>query len=135
MHSDSTITCSHQLFYLTVLLFTQDCYASSYTTPEVDEKQDYDLISLTETGGKTTMKFKRQFDTCDDKDNRIEVIHSLLFANLFGDTAVEVSSLINSEVYQPILCQLINSKKAESLYQFSDTATGLPRVLCSAYDL
>ena len=40
----------------------------------MDEKQDYDLISLTETGNKTTMKFKRQFDTCDDgQDNKIEV--------------------------------------------------------------
>ena len=40
----------------------------------MDEKQDYDLISLTEIGNKTTMKFKRQFDTCDDgQDNKIEV--------------------------------------------------------------
>lgn len=83
----------HQL-----LLFTQDCYASSYTTPKVDGQQDYDLISLTETGGKTTMKFKRQFDTCDDKDNRIEVSHLLLFAYLFGDTINKVSLLINLEL-------------------------------------
>ncbi|CAH3037795.1 unnamed protein product, partial [Porites lobata] len=49
-----------------------DRFASSYSTPELDSSQDYKLISLTETGGKTTMKFERKFDTCDDKDNKIE---------------------------------------------------------------
>ena len=64
----------HPLLSYTLLLFTQDCHATSYSEPTVDEKQDYDLISLTATGNKTTMKFKRQFDTCDDgQDNKIEV--------------------------------------------------------------
>lgn len=49
----------------------------------MDEKQDYDLKSLTETGGKTTMKFKRQFDTCDDQDNKIEVRLLLIFLIIF----------------------------------------------------
>lgn len=53
--------------------YFMDCHATSYGEPTVDEKQDYDLISLTEIGNKTTMKFKRQFDTCDDgQDNKIE---------------------------------------------------------------
>ena len=53
--------------------FTQDCHATNYSEPTVDEKQDYDLLSLTETDNITTMKFKRQFDTCDGQDNKIEV--------------------------------------------------------------
>ncbi|CAH3166161.1 unnamed protein product [Porites evermanni] len=52
--------------------YFSDRYASSYSTPESDSSQDYKLISLTETDGKTTMKFERKFDTCDDKDNKIE---------------------------------------------------------------
>ena len=67
-----TIPSMHLLFYR--LIFAQDCHAASYGEPTVDEKQDYELISLTEAGNKTTMKFKRQFDTCDDgQDNKIEV--------------------------------------------------------------
>ena len=41
--------------------------------PEIDSQQDYELISLTEENGKTIMKFKRKFDTCDADDNKIEV--------------------------------------------------------------
>jgi len=41
--------------------------------PEVDSEQNYQLISLTEDSGKTTMKFSRKFDTCDSEDNTIEV--------------------------------------------------------------
>ena len=41
--------------------------------PQVDTQQDYELISLTEEDGKTIMKMKRKFDTCDSEDNKIEV--------------------------------------------------------------
>ena len=41
--------------------------------PEKDDQQDYELISLTEDNGKTIMKLKRKFDTCDPDDNKIEV--------------------------------------------------------------
>ena len=41
--------------------------------PQVDTQQDYELISLTEENGKTVMKIKRKFDTCDSQDNKIEV--------------------------------------------------------------
>ncbi|XP_044179878.1 DBH-like monooxygenase protein 1 isoform X2 [Acropora millepora] len=40
--------------------------------PKTDSQQDYELISLTEENGKTVMKFKRKFDTCDADDNKIE---------------------------------------------------------------
>jgi len=49
--------------------------------PEVDSQQDYELISLKEEDGKTTMKIKRKFDTCDSEDNKIEV--SWLSFNFF----------------------------------------------------
>ena len=41
--------------------------------PQVDAQQDYELISLKEEDGKTIMKIKRKFDTCDSEDNKIEV--------------------------------------------------------------
>ena len=41
--------------------------------PQVDSQQDYELISLKEEDGKTIMKIKRKFDTCDSEDNKIEV--------------------------------------------------------------
>ena len=46
--------------------------------PEIDSQQDYELISLTEENGKTIMKFKRKFDTCDADDNKIEVCQEFL---------------------------------------------------------
>ena len=49
--------------------------------PEVDSQQDYELISLKEEDGKTIMKIKRKFDTCDSEDNKIEV--SWLSFNFF----------------------------------------------------
>ena len=42
-------------------------------TPQIDSQQDYELISLLESGGKTTMKFKRKFETCDPEDNAVQV--------------------------------------------------------------
>ena len=53
-------------------------------TPKVDSQQDYELISLKEESGKTIMKIKRKFDTCDSEDNKIEVSGlSHLFFPLF----------------------------------------------------
>ena len=42
-------------------------------TPQIDSQQNYELISLVESGGKTTMKFKRKFETCDPDDNAVQV--------------------------------------------------------------
>ena len=42
-------------------------------TPQIDSQQNYELISLLESGGKTTMKFKRKFETCDPDDNAVQV--------------------------------------------------------------
>ena len=55
--------------------------------PQVDTQQDYELISLTEEDGKTIMKIKRKFDTCDSEDNKIEVSElSLHFVFLFSNS-------------------------------------------------
>ena len=51
----------------------QDRHADGHTTPQIDSEQNYELISLLESGGKTTMKFKRKFETCDPDDNTVQV--------------------------------------------------------------
>ena len=55
----------------------QDRHADGHVMPKIDSKQDYELISLKEDNGKTTMKFKRKLDTCDPQDNKIEVSKAL----------------------------------------------------------
>lgn len=52
--------------------YFKDRHADGHVMPKEDSQQDYKLISLTEDNGKTTMKFKRKFDTCDPQDNKIE---------------------------------------------------------------
>ena len=59
------------LQWITDLL--QDRHADGHVTPRIDSRQDYELISLQESGGKTTMKFKRKFETCDPEDNVVQV--------------------------------------------------------------
>jgi len=39
----------------------------------MDEQQDYELTGFHESGGKTLLKFKRKFDTCDPRDRKLEV--------------------------------------------------------------
>ena len=51
----------------------QDRYADGRVTPNIDSQQDYELLSLKEDNGKTTMKFKIKLDTCDPQENKIEV--------------------------------------------------------------
>ncbi len=41
--------------------------------PVVDQQQNYKLLSLTESDGKTVMKFQRSIDSCDKDDLRITV--------------------------------------------------------------
>jgi len=41
--------------------------------PVVDQKQNYKLLSLTESDGRTVMKFQRSIETCDEKDLPITV--------------------------------------------------------------
>ncbi|KAL9960044.1 hypothetical protein ACROYT_G033439 [Oculina patagonica] len=52
--------------------YFKDRHADGHVMPKVDAQQDYELISLKEKSGKTIMKFKRKFDTCDPQDNKIE---------------------------------------------------------------
>ena len=51
----------------------QDRHADGHMTPQIDSQQNYELISLLESGGKTTLTFKRKFETCDPEDNGVQV--------------------------------------------------------------
>ncbi|KAM9354985.1 DBH-like monooxygenase protein 2 homolog [Pholidichthys leucotaenia] len=48
--------------------YFKDRHATKTAMPDVDVKQDYILLSIKETEGKTVMTFERTFQTCDDKD-------------------------------------------------------------------
>ncbi|XP_039548937.1 DBH-like monooxygenase protein 2 homolog [Pimephales promelas] len=45
-----------------------DRNAEGNSMPVVDQKQNYKLLSLTESDGRTVMKFQRSIETCDEKD-------------------------------------------------------------------
>lgn len=62
-HNAST----HKLFIL------QDRYADSKAVPPIDDQQDYELTYSQESNGRTLLKFKRKFDTCDSRDRKLEV--------------------------------------------------------------
>jgi len=52
--------------------YFKDRHADGHMTPQIDSQQNYELISLLESDGKTTMKFKRKFETCDPEDNAVQ---------------------------------------------------------------
>lgn len=54
-------------------LLTQDRYADAKALPPIDDKQDYTLIAARESNGETIIEFSRLWNTCDEKDNKIEV--------------------------------------------------------------
>ena len=55
----------------------QDRYADARAIPPIDEQQDYELTGFQESGGKTVLKFKRKFDTCDPRDRKLEVSNNM----------------------------------------------------------
>lgn len=62
--------------------FSQDYYGIGNTTPELDSKQSYDLVSGKESNGITSIVFKRKWDTGDDeKDANLEVINKVADIN------------------------------------------------------
>jgi len=58
---------------LTHILFVQDRNAEGNSIPVVDQQQNYKLLSLTESDGRTVMKFQRSIESCDEKDLPITV--------------------------------------------------------------
>lgn len=55
------------------LLFSyQDRFADEESLPPLDSENNYELTGWEESGGKTVLKFKRKFNTCDTKDRNIE---------------------------------------------------------------
>ena len=74
---------------LTLKLFIlQDRYADSKAVPPIDDQQDYELTDSQESDGKTLLKFKRKFDTCDSRDRKLEVS---IFACRFFLTVIPFS--------------------------------------------
>jgi len=128
--------------------YFKDRHADGYVMPEVDSEQNYQLISLTEESGKTTMKFSRKFDTCDSEDNTIEAgTTKVIFAYHPDDPSSENSILghnLNNKGSRSIL--LLNSlEKIPTLP--SDTETfdilhdkiAIPKertsYLCTAFEI
>ncbi|RDD43175.1 DBH-like monooxygenase protein 1-like protein [Trichoplax sp. H2] len=52
--------------------YLQDRYATGYSTPALDQSQDYNLVSGEETNGMTILKFTRKYNTTDSKDLPLE---------------------------------------------------------------
>ncbi|GFG39853.1 hypothetical protein Cfor_08833, partial [Coptotermes formosanus] len=48
-----------------------DRYATDRGEPEVDQSQDYELLLGYENGTHTVIRFRRQYDTCDQRDYKI----------------------------------------------------------------
>ncbi|XP_073254240.1 DBH-like monooxygenase protein 1 homolog [Porites lutea] len=77
--------------------YFKDRHADGRVMPNIDSQQDYELISLKEDNGKTTMKFKRKLDTCDLQDNKIETgTTKVIYAYHPEDPASENSILKHS---------------------------------------
>ncbi|XP_066019013.1 LOW QUALITY PROTEIN: DBH-like monooxygenase protein 1 [Pocillopora verrucosa] len=70
--------------------YLRDRFADEEKLPPVDEQQDYKLIGFEESGGKTVLKFKREFDTCDSRDRKLEAgATKVVFAYHDDDPASE----------------------------------------------
>ncbi|XP_042584940.1 DBH-like monooxygenase protein 2 homolog isoform X1 [Cyprinus carpio] len=62
-----------------------DRHAGGNSMPVVDQQQNYKLLSLTESDGKTVMKFQRSIDSCDKDDLPItDLAMKLIYA--YGQT-------------------------------------------------
>lgn len=65
--------CTYAQVCIFSFLLLQDRFADAKTLPPIDKQQDYELTGFQESGGKTVLKFKRKFDTCDSRDRKLEV--------------------------------------------------------------
>lgn len=61
------------LHFFFLFFHIQDRHAGGNSMPVVDLQQNNKLLSLTESDGKTVMKFQRSIDSCDKDDLRITV--------------------------------------------------------------
>ena len=57
----------------TAQLYHQDYHAHANSMPTMDDSQDWELLYSAESGGYTSLKFKRALKTCDDDDIDINV--------------------------------------------------------------
>ncbi|XP_043102167.1 DBH-like monooxygenase protein 2 homolog [Puntigrus tetrazona] len=49
-------------------IYFKDYHADGNSMPKVDQQQNYKLLSLTESDGKSVMRFQRSIDSCDKDD-------------------------------------------------------------------
>ncbi len=77
------------LTYLTVRIVNQlaifqfqDFYAPDKGQPTQDAQQDYDLVAASEREGRTTIRFRRRWDTCDEKNDMIIGVRSEFWNNI-----------------------------------------------------
>ncbi len=69
-----TNICCYDWKYTQFLInVVQDRHAGGNSMPVVDQQQNYKLLSLTESDGKTVMKFQRSIEACDENDLTITV--------------------------------------------------------------
>ncbi|XP_073788581.1 DBH-like monooxygenase protein 2 homolog isoform X1 [Danio rerio] len=62
-----------------------DRHALGNSMPVVDQKQNYKLLSLSESDGKTVMKFQRSIESCDENDLPVTILPmKLIYA--YGET-------------------------------------------------
>lgn len=50
-------------------VIAQDYHASGNGRPQLDESQDWTLISASESDGHTQLQFSRKLNTCDEDDD------------------------------------------------------------------
>ena len=82
------------MYIIIWFFFFQDRFADAKAIPPLDEQQDYELTGFQESGGKTLLKFKRKFDTCDPRDRKLEVIKSVYKVENFLSWLKKCKSLV-----------------------------------------
>uniref|UniRef100_A0A8C1YXB8 Monooxygenase, DBH-like 1, like n=1 Tax=Cyprinus carpio TaxID=7962 RepID=A0A8C1YXB8_CYPCA len=75
-----------------------DRHAGGNSMPVVDQQQNYKLLSLTESDGKTVMKFQRSIDSCDKDDLPITV---RLFNHFSFNYSLQSTKELNLLKYMP----------------------------------
>lgn len=59
--------------YKYIVIFLQDCHATSNAAPILDEQEDVKLLWGKQNGTHTCLRFRRAWDTCDHQDMALGV--------------------------------------------------------------
>ncbi|XP_035704417.1 DBH-like monooxygenase protein 2 homolog isoform X2 [Folsomia candida] len=69
--------------------YFSDRIGVGFTTPKIDDNQDWILLNSSETNGLTYLKFSRLLDTCDDEDYPITMDTNRLIWAMGSSDAIE----------------------------------------------